>query len=76
MWAMVCSLGLAYLESPSDGGLVRVLRTGWEIMLVPVEAGSSRPGRVSASCPAGVRGGLGGFGPVGAVGAVVAGGAV
>ena len=33
MWAMVCSLGLAYLESPSDGGLVRVLRTGWEIML-------------------------------------------
>lgn len=74
MWAMVCSLGLAYLESPSDGGLVRVLRTGWEIMLGRGGIVSAGPGvRVGSDR---VRGGLGGSSPVGAGGAAVASGVV
>lgn len=75
MWAMVCSLGLAYLESPSDGGLVRVLRTGWEIMLGRGGIVSAGPGvRVGSDR---VRGDvLGGSSPVGAGGAAVASGVV
>ena len=54
MWAMVCSLGLAYLESPSDGGLVRVLRTGWETILGRGGIVSAGPGvRVGSGWGAG-----------------------